>query len=348
VKAKIASILLFSFFAIINPITAKTIYDEENNMVFLGGWPLEALRLYLDKSGEKLAKKIYSYNIKERKERLFYNSEMEIGAYNINLKNYMAISVQQQNRQGDILTEELIILNKDGEIIKKIEGVITRHLDGYFSWSPDGNKIAYVTGKSLVEVFRPFEPQGIYIYDISNDTIRKISEKGTDVKWAKYDNKIYIQDNFLHNSEAEISVYDPVENKLTKTNKKGLIFSDDGKYYLAQKLIGFLEDSMTEYAVFDNISNKPVYRFTEDEKGLLDESSGNYRFIKGTHNLLIVGTSQYKVFDVDKRKTIAKWDKSLIGLNKDMTKGVIYEGGGKFVHIVFLIDGIKIKSVPIP
>ena len=194
----------------------------------------------------------------------------------------------------------------------------------------------------------PFEPQGVFIFDINKDIIIKISEKGTDVRWAKYAKKIYIQDNFLENSAADISVYDPVENKLMKTSKKGFIFSDDGKYYIAEKLNGFLEESMTEYTIYDNASNKPIYNFNEDEKYLLDESYGNYQFIKNTHNLLIVGSSQYKVFDVDKQKVIAKWNKSLIGWNEDMTKGVIYEGGSKFVHIIFLVDGIKIKSVAIP
>ena len=347
-KIGLMLIIIGMFISSFNVSYAKNIYDEENNTVYIGGWPIEALRSYWDKSDEKISTKLFSVDFKRAENKLFYSTQMEIGAYDLSFKNYIAICTQQNNKQGDILAEKLIILDKDGKIIKTIEGVVTRHLNGYFSWSPDGKKIVYVTGKAIMEERYPFEPKGIFIYDILLDKIIKISEKGTDVRWAKYDKKIYIQDNFLENSAADISVYDPVENKLMKTSKKGFVFSDDGKYYIAEKLNGFLEESMTEYSIYDNTSNKPIYHFNEDEKYLLDESYGNYQFIKNTHNLLIVGSSQYKVFDVDKQKVIANWKKSLIGFNADMTKGIIYEGGGKFVHILFLIDGIKIKSVPIP
>lgn len=137
------------FLSLYNLSYAKIIYDEENNTVYIGGWPIEALRSYWDKSDEKISTKLFSVDLKRAENKLFYSTQMEIGAYDLSFKNYIAISTQQNNKQGDILAEKLIILNKDGKIIKTIEGVVTRHLNGYFSWSPDGKKIVCVTGKAI-------------------------------------------------------------------------------------------------------------------------------------------------------------------------------------------------------
>jgi hypothetical protein len=338
IKISFMLIIIGIFVSLINMSYAKIIYDEENNIIYFSGWPLK----------ENQLSQIYSANLKSGEVKSFYKAENGFLAYHLDCDKSIIFCIKRNNETNQTYDEESIILNKEGKVIKEIKDVISWTIKEYFSWSPDGEKIVYVTGKSIMEGHYLFEPKGVFIYDIQKDNIMKISEKGVDVKWAKYDNKIYIQNNFLSDSEADVSVYDPKSGQLTKSDKKGIIFSDDGKYYIAKKVIGFAEEAQTEYSVYDNSNNKPVYKFSENEKYLLDESHGNYWFIKGTHNLLIVGSRSYKVFDVDKQKTIAKWNKILIGLNKDMTKGIIYEGGGKFVHIVFLIDGIKIKSVPIP
>jgi hypothetical protein len=343
-------ILLFSLFVIsINKSNANIIYDEENQLLYIGGYPIENLRMAIDKNDKfELLNKIFQVDLKKNELKEIFKTDHDITSYKLSKNGIIAIGSLKLNAEGSIIEEKLNIINKEGVVIKKINNVINRIRYGYFSWSPDGDKIVYVTGKSMTERRYPFEPQGVFIYDINKDTILKISEKGTDVKWAKHDKKIYIQNNFIEDSAADVSVYDPNENKLVKSDKKGIIFTDDGKYYIAKKVDGFDEEAVTEYSIYDNASNKPIYHFNEDEKYLLVESYGNYWFIKSTHNLLIAGSMKYIVFDVDKKKIIANRNKSLIGFNADMTKGIVYEGGGKFVHIVFLMEGIKTKSVGIP
>jgi Tol biopolymer transport system component len=355
-ERKIISLLLFIIivflFHIKNTFAAGFIYDESNDLIYIGGFPIENERLSFDSKIDKLPLlyKIYSIKLKNQEEHtIFEANNKKIMTYSISNKGFIAISTHKVNEQKGINEKQLFIMNKEGKIIKIIEDVMNIINKGYFSWSPDGQQIVYVTGKSIIEGHYPFESQGVFIYDIVKDEIVKIADKGTDVKWSGYDNNIYIMNKFIYEDPQDISIYNTTKKQLMKSERRGIIFSDDGKFYIGAEIDKNFEGEGNQliYYIYNNLTNEKIYHFTGEE-GYSVEVASEIFFIKGTHCLVIRYSSLYFIFDLDKKKTIKKLNMGLIGFNKDMTKGVVYEGGGKFVNIVFLMEGIKIKSVEIP
>ncbi|RPI75629.1 MAG: hypothetical protein EHM45_14695 [Desulfobacteraceae bacterium] len=351
--------VIFSLFLILGFLCCKqscfgtgSIYDETNSTIFIGGYPLENERLsWNPRVGSlPLLHKIYSVNFEKREQyKIFETDNDKIMAYNINNNGLIAVSTHNANEQKGINEKQLFILEKNGKIIKKFKNTVNSINKGFFSWSPDGQKIAYVTGKSIIEGHLPFEAQGVFIYDIKKDETVKISDKGADVYWSEHDKNIYIRDNFIQEDPQNISVYNTTNKQLIKSNRHGTIFSDDGKFYIGAEIDKTFEGdgNMLIYFIYDNKTNEKIFKFTGSE-GYNIEVASEVFFLKKTHCLMIRYPSLYFIFDVDKKKTIKKLNAGLIGFNKDMTKAVVYEGKEDFINIIFTMEGIKIKSIKIP
>jgi WD40 repeat protein len=130
----------------------------------------------------------------------------------------------------------LIFINTEGKEIGKLDEDVRE-----FTWSPDGEKIAYITGV-YDEGDIGFRTTGVYIFDLKDGSKKKITKDfphptikdfeggGYDINWAVHDSNIYIQEfeqlggNYMYNTKT---------GKTEKVPYKGIHFSPDGKYYLA-------------------------------------------------------------------------------------------------------------------
>ncbi|MCD6249475.1 MAG: PD40 domain-containing protein [candidate division Zixibacteria bacterium] len=135
------------------------------------------------------------------------------------------------------------VLPRNNLVICDLKGTVLRSTDDdvrNLSWSPDGSKIAYITG-----TYREgpvFRADGALVLDVeTGDKIQIIKDfphqsvsgcpgVGYSLNWATHDGNIYIQDatpcggNYMYNTQSGKTVAVPY---------KGIHFSPDGKYYLA-------------------------------------------------------------------------------------------------------------------
>lgn len=118
--------------------------------------------------------------------------------------------------------QKLMLITAEGQFIQAIDRVRR------YVWSPDGAKIAYITG-NYTEDYPGFRTTGTWIMDFASDTAQKICETGYEVEWARFDGNVYI-DTY---DDRGVLKYDPRSSKLEPTPYKGIYFSDDGKYYYA-------------------------------------------------------------------------------------------------------------------
>lgn len=318
---------------------SSVIYDELNDIIYIGGFEIDNLRYVFEKIEYQYKEKIYVLDAKNNTTRSLINTEERIFADEISAKGYIAVSTSTKEQGGKRYVNKLIIYKSDGEKLKVIDDVLSKGINNYFSWSVDGAKIVYVKGDDIIE--GGIQPKGVWIYDLDKDREIMISKWGAEVYWSKYDNNIYIQNEFKADNPSNISVYNLTTDKLTKSDKHGIYLSDDGKYYIGYSKPAGYESGFTRN-VFETATNKKAFDWPE---GMLTQ----LKFITNTHYLLTwTSHGGYKVFDVDKARVIRKVEKAgVVGWNKDMTKLVVYDGGNQ-VHIDDLLTGKRLRSLDIP
>jgi hypothetical protein len=330
--------------------SSALIYDEDKGLIYLGGYPIEGLRRDIgNKEDRYLKDKIYVLNFKENTSKLLISGEEPIVDLVYSVGGYILVSTNKQDQTKGEYVGKIIIYTDRGEQKRTIDNVPIIADEEVFSLSIDGNKIVYISGRAIIEGRERFITEGVWTYDIENDETKKIADQGIQVNWSRHDNNIYIQNKFDTKDPSDISVYNTSTGELSKSDRKGIIFSDDGKYCIGAELIkGFGGDHPTfKYYIFNNISNQKIYKFKE-EWGVQYEMTQNVKFIYGSPYLLMWGTKSYKIFDVKSQSFIrAGKRKGLIGWNEDMTKVVVY-GGGDQIHIDVLMTGKRLKSIDIP
>ena len=174
----------------------------------------------------------------------------------------------------------MLFIDRDGNEITRLNDNVRK-----FSWSPDGEKIAYITG-TYYDGGVGFKTTGVWIFDLRDSSKVRIEKNfphetidgyiggGFKINWAKHDSNIYIEDfDYLDG----IYRYNTSTGKSEKVAHHGIRFSSDGKYYLmtlseANHLIRLFRTSTHE-----EITNQIKARFGE---GIRNESM-NWVFDQG-------------------------------------------------------------------
>ena len=133
----------------------------------------------------------------------------------------------------------LRLVDLEGRTLKSLHGVYD------YSWSPEGRRIAYVSGDHY-EGGRGFLATGVWLLDVDSGEIRKINEVGFYVKWAKHDGRIYIE------GPDGIVAFDPTTERTEPTTVKGLRFSPNGEYYYRRASEG------GPFRIFDASSDEDI------------------------------------------------------------------------------------------
>lgn len=130
----------------------------------------------------------------------------------------------------------MVVCDTGGTVLQSTGDDVRR-----LSWSPDGSRIAYITG-TYREGGVGYRANGIFVLDVDRGTKIQISKDfphesvsgcpgvGYNLNWATHDGNIYIQDadpcggNYMYDTRSRTTQSVPY---------KGIHFSPDGKYYLA-------------------------------------------------------------------------------------------------------------------
>ena len=220
----------------------------------------------------------------------------------------------------------MLIIDPKGKVLYSIDDDVRRYV-----WSPNGNKIAYITG-TYYEGGVGFKTTGVYLFDLRDGgkkqitrdfphpTVRGFKGGGYDLNWALHDSNLYIQEfeplggNYRYNTKT---------GKTEKVPYKGIHFSPDGKYYLALSSVDYphLYVSSTNQEITEQVKSRLGYLpqgWMSDQKHHMlavkveyeptpDDtiSSGRPRaIVKGERKII---QKTFFIYDVEKDQIIKEW-----------------------------------------
>lgn len=130
------------------------------------------------------------------------------------------------NEYSVLPSNTLHILDKTGNMFYSITEDVKR-----YAWSPDENKIAYITGR-YYEGGIGFYPEATYCFDL--DTKEKVKVEGLnypyELNWKVERNSFFIKNLYPINNN-KVFIFDLDKSQLIPTNYYDLHFSPDGEYY---------------------------------------------------------------------------------------------------------------------
>jgi hypothetical protein len=219
----------------------------------------------------------------------------------------------------------LVICDTGGAILCEI-GDDVREL----SWSPDGERIACLTGSYNEDV--GFNPTGIFIYNltskdkmpieipIANPAIEWCKEPGYQICWARHDSNIYIK---RAESCGGNYMYDVKTGQTRQVPYKGIYFSPDGEFYLDvdPENGNFVYETTSNREITDSVllslPQIPLHWVPDSTHHLL---SGKIDYEDYTANgekvdpsrvyvsgQLIIKEKRFYLYDVEQRRIVNEW-----------------------------------------
>ena len=210
--------------------------------LLLWGTPQEKQLLFRTPNNNR----IYVFNSQTKEEKILHESKEDIYFHDLQVSPTGKFVSAIQTRRGVTPpgAHDFSVLPRNSLILMTPERKQPMKLDEdvrKFSWSPDGQKIAYITGTYVEDSDIGFRTTGVGIFDLKERTKKQIKKDfphrtlkdfeggGYEIKWAKHDNNVYIRDfDYLDG----IYRYNTKTGKSEKVDYRGINFSPDGKYYI--------------------------------------------------------------------------------------------------------------------
>ena len=218
-----------------------------------------------------------------------------------------------QNEQGvNYIKTLLVVVDTNANIVFKDED------SQAFDWSPDGQKIAIVSGRKYADKDAP-TTERLWILNI--DTKQKSFIAPTDaieIQWSKFDNNIYLKER------SQVSVIETATMRKELTRYKDIHFSPSGRYYLLLRTLPGLS------RLFESQTNKDVTPSFLREKSF----DVNY-FIWLDGQTIAIGdaTFEKKILDVEEGKIIKTFDGRVFGFDKSKQELVLHKDKRYFKHL---------------
>lgn len=220
--------------------------------------------------------------------------------------------VSLMRRLGDYSSDDssrLCLFSFNGEFIRSY------HIGAsQYWWSPDEKQILFVTTSGYREG-KERRVTGVWLLDISNGKVSKMSDCNCAVEWAGFDKGIYLQsesdDVYIVSKEGEL---------VRKASLKGIKFSATGKYHFQPAFAGariFVSETGDE--ITDSV--KSVIG------AALGNSAVNWSTVRwGTNNLLTFHNDSRKksvVFDLDTHSLVDSFEGVVLGWIGDGSKAML-------------------------
>ena len=234
-------------------------------------------------------KRLYVLNIDTNEEKMIYETDKDfITDIRVSPSDTIIALLEKKRGVNSPESYDYVIQPRNSMVFIDLQGNEMARLDDEvqkFSWSPDGERIAYITGTDY-EGGVGFKTTGVWIYDLRDGSKVRIEKDfphktidgfiggGVEINWAKHDSNVYIEDFAYLDG---VYRYNTGTGKSEKVAHHGIRFSSDGKYYLmtlseANHLIRLFRTSTHE-----EITNQIKARFGE---GIRNESL-NWVFDQG-------------------------------------------------------------------
>lgn len=155
---------------------------------------------------------LYALNVTTGRERTFYQASHPVYQIRFAPKGrWLAF------REGSTLR---LVDYFQGKVVRSFQNVHD------YAWSPQGDRIVFVTGYLEGEGAEVITPTGIYLVDLPQGKPQKVSEKGLRVAWASWNGQIYFRDLW-----GKAYRVDPKTKAVRATMFHGVHFSPNGELY---------------------------------------------------------------------------------------------------------------------
>ncbi|MEA2031094.1 MAG: hypothetical protein U9N55_05825, partial [candidate division Zixibacteria bacterium] len=112
----------------------------------------------------------------------------------------------------------LVIIDSSGKVDRRIDDIDVKK----YVWSPDGEKIAFLTFKPCDCDYKYKYPTGAWVYDMNTSEVIKIKDRARGINWAVFDSAVYL---YSRDRDGEQVVrWDPVSQRLDSTVYKDIYF----------------------------------------------------------------------------------------------------------------------------
>lgn len=178
-----------------------------------------------------------------------------------------------------------------------------------YAWNPQNEILAYIKGHPD-EDFPGFRSKGVFIYDPEEKNTTKIDFAGYDIAWDGSGQKLYMT-NF-----SSVVCFNMTNQKLEKTEHKGIYFSPDNEYYFSKGYEG------TPSLLYGSSDDKPVGPINERLQNIWKYY--NYQeWLQRDMILADVGDKKYIVINIESNSIISEFQGNYVGSNRSGTKIVI-------------------------
>lgn len=201
------------------------------DQIVIGG-----IKYYHEWKNDVDKKNIYILEKKTEQKKLIYQTQKAyIDQISVSPNKEFIVAIETDESQEN----SLVMINPKGEIKMRLEQDVRK-----YDWSPDGNEIAYITGRYSEDGIG-FVSDGLYVFDLNGGQIKQIAQKAYYVNWVAFDGCIYYYDL------GEVFRFDPIRGIAERTPYHGLNFSPDGQYYTTSSM-------EQNYEVYSTKTNEPV------------------------------------------------------------------------------------------
>jgi len=191
-------------------------------------------------------KYIYCWDASAGVETVIYSSPVAIRHVMATKAGYIAFTDYSRESSSSV-TYRLQILNPEAQIVRTVSAQ-----DPIFSvsWSPDGKRLSYITGKSSEQLRgRGYDDAQTIIYDVETGTSKPVFDGGYQITWASFDGNIYIYEPL---KSPAVSMYVVKTGEVVETELKSIQFSPDGAYYFERA-----EDQIEGFGLYRRAANEP-------------------------------------------------------------------------------------------
>lgn len=116
----------------------------------------------------------------------------------------------------------LLIIDGSGNYVNRIDMDVSSYV-----WSPDGEKIAFVTFRPCDADYHYKCPTGAWIFDIGSSEVTKLADKAWGIRWAAFNQAVY----YFYRRDSVLQ-WDANTRISHLTQLCDIDISPDGKYYL--------------------------------------------------------------------------------------------------------------------
>ena len=221
----------------------------------------------------------------------------------------------EEHYSTELPKNHMVFTDTAGKEIARLDEDVRR-----YSWSPGGQKIAYITG-TYYEGGVGFMVTGVGVFDLRSGAKTAINRThphpslkdyeggGYEIYWAPHDSSIYIEDfGYVGGSYR----YDTKTGKTEQIPYLSVNLSPDGRYYIGPQGEGYDSLQLYRTATNDEVFERFWRRFGRPEA----RHSINWVFDRG-HVLHV--TTRQTVFAEGKEHTFAN------ALGMEMTCNVLYD-----------------------